>query len=96
MSENNNGTANGRENPIEKIEKVVEASLRPLPTETGDGTYIQSKKMTGFAKDLKHIDLNDVKTLAEVAKSAVSGEPLDDRDYVMEGIVQVCFPWTIF
>lgn len=91
MTENENGIANGRENPIEKIEKVVEASLRPLPTETGDGTYIQSKKATGFAKDLKHIDLKDVKTIAELAKSAVTGDPLNDRDYVMEGIIQVRF-----
>ena len=91
MAEENNGTANGGQNPIEKIGKVVEASLRPLPTETGDGTYVQTKKTTGFAKDLKHIDVNDVKTLVEVAKSAVTGDPVDDRDYIMEGIVQVCF-----
>lgn len=89
MPENTNATANGSQNPIEKIGKVVEASLRPLPTETGDGTYIQTKKVTGFAKDLKHVDLNDVKTLVEVAKSAVTGEAVDDRDYVMEGIIQL-------
>lgn len=91
MSENNHATTNGSGNPIEKIGKVVEASLRPLPTETGDGSYIQTKKVTGFAKDLKHVDLNDVKTIVEVAKSAVTGDAVDDRNYVMEGIIQVGF-----
>lgn len=94
MVENNNNAANGGGNPIAKIEKVVEASLRPLPTETGNGTYVQSNKATGFAKDLGHIDLKDVKTLVDVAKSAVTGEPVNDRDYVMERIVQVGFQWT--
>ncbi|KAJ5102586.1 Psi-producing oxygenase A [Penicillium argentinense] len=85
MTDNTNGDGN----PIKKIEKVVEASLRPLPTETGDGTYVLNKKATGLAKDLGHIDLKDMKTLVDVAKSAVTGEPVNDRDYVMERVIQL-------
>jgi linoleate 8R-lipoxygenase/9,12-octadecadienoate 8-hydroperoxide 8R-isomerase len=75
---------------IAQIEKVVTAALRPLPTETGDGSYVQKPTVTGLAKDLLNFDLEDAKTLAEVVKSAVTGEAVNDRDYVMERVVQVC------
>lgn len=74
---------------ISQIEQVVSASLKPLPTETGDGTYVKKSTTTGLAKDLGHIDLKDVNTLAEVAKSGVTGDPVNDREYIMERIIQV-------
>lgn len=81
---------NGSESKIAQIEQVVAASLRPLPTETGDGTYVKQNTTTGIAKDLGHFHLKDVKTLVEVAKDAVTGEPWEDRDYIMERVIQVC------
>ncbi|KAJ5160844.1 Psi-producing oxygenase A [Penicillium canariense] len=88
MVEQNN-PANGGENPIAQIEQVVKASLRPLPTETGDGTYVKGSTTTGLAKDLSHVELKDVKTLAEVAKNAITGDPVNDREYIMERVVQL-------
>lgn len=77
-------------NKLAQIEQVVTAALRPLPTQTGDGSYVQEPTVTGLAKDLLHFDLKDAKTLAEVAKTAVTGEAVNDRDYVMERVIQVC------
>jgi linoleate 8R-lipoxygenase/9,12-octadecadienoate 8-hydroperoxide 8R-isomerase len=75
---------------IAQIEQVVAAALRPLPTQTGDGSYVQTPIVTGLAKDLLHFDLKDVKTLADAAKTAVTGEDINDRDYIMERVIQVC------
>ncbi|KAJ5908809.1 Psi-producing oxygenase A [Penicillium taxi] len=64
------------ESKIHRLEKFIAESLRPLPTETGDGTYIKMDVTTGLAKDIGHVDLAEVKTIAEVAKSAITGSPL--------------------
>lgn len=85
-----NDSATGKPNPLSQIAQVVSASLRPLPTETGDGTYVKGDTMTRFAKDLGHFGPKDVETLAEVAKSAVTGDALNDREYIMERVIQVC------
>ena len=80
-------SSNGK---IAQIEQVVAAALRPLPTQTGDGSYVQEPAVTGLAKDLLHFDLKDAKTLADMAKNAVTGEAVNDRDYIMERVIQVC------
>lgn len=74
---------------LSRAETALEASLRPLPKETGDGTYVNGNTTTGLAKDLSHVDLKDVKTMAEVAKSAISGDPVNDKEYIMERVIQV-------
>lgn len=83
----------GEESKIEKsisqIEQVISASLRSIPTETGDGTYIKEPKTTGFTKDLAHLELDDVKTVVDVVKAGATGEPVDDREYIMERVIQV-------
>lgn len=77
-------------NRLAQIEQVVTAALRPLPAQTGDGSYLQEPTVTGLAKDLLHFDLKDAETLAEVAKGAITGEAVNDRDYIMERVIQVC------
>ena len=74
---------------ISQIEQVISSSLRPMPTETGDGTYIKQPKTTGLAKDIVHVDLEDVKTLVDVTKTGATGQPVDDREYIMERVIQV-------
>lgn len=74
---------------ISQVEKVISASLRSKPAETGDGTYIKKPQSTGLAKDLTHIDLNDVKTMVDVTKAGATGQPVDDREYIMERVIQV-------
>lgn len=80
---------NGIGSTISQLESAVSASLRPMPTETGDGTYIGDSSQTGLAKDLSHVDLGDVRTLVDVVKKAATGEPVDDKKYIMERVIQV-------
>lgn len=82
-------TTKGIEKSISQVEQVISASLRSMPTETGDGTYIKQPKSTGLAKDIAHMDLDDVKTLVEVTKAGATGQPVDDREYIMERVIQV-------
>ncbi|KAJ5224070.1 Psi-producing oxygenase A [Penicillium chermesinum] len=89
MAEKSTGATNGSDSLLSRAENAIRASLKPLPTETGDGTYVPSDTTTGLAKDLSHIDLKDVKTLVDVAKSAVSGDPVNDREYIMERVIQL-------
>lgn len=84
----------GFEKSLAQVEQVISSSLRPLPTETGDGTYVKEPKTTGVAKDISHIDLDDVKTLVDVVKTGATGEPVNDRDYIMERVIQVSL-WTL-
>ncbi|KAL4792140.1 Psi-producing oxygenase A [Aspergillus venezuelensis] len=80
---------NGLSNTISQVENIVAASLRPLPTETGNGTYIAKPTQTGLAKDLPHVDLADVRTLVDVVKNAATGQPVDDKKYIMERVIQL-------
>ena len=77
---------------ISQIEKVITSSFRSMPTETGDGTYVKKSQSTGLAKDLTHIDLSDVKTMVDVTKAGATGQPMDDREYIMERVIQVGDP----
>lgn len=78
------------EKSLSQLNNVVSASLRPLPTETGDGTYVtDSSATTGILKDLGYVHIKDVETLVDVTKSAATGDPVNDREYIMERIIQV-------
>lgn len=83
--------SNGLAQSISQLEQAVSASLRPLPTETGDGTYVKDFLSTGLVKDLGHIDLADIKTLLDIIKSAATGNLIDDRKYIMERVIQVSY-----
>lgn len=86
---NGGSHVNGFEKSAAQAKKVVAASLRPLPTETGDGTYVENKHATGLAKDITHIDISDVRTAVDVVKGAATGDPINDRTYLLERVIQV-------
>ncbi|KAL2003634.1 hypothetical protein VTN02DRAFT_3018 [Thermoascus thermophilus] len=77
------------ERSLSQIYQAVTASLRPLPTETGDGTYVKKKTKTGILRDLGHINIKDVEALIDATKNAATGEPTNDRDYIMERVIQL-------
>ncbi|KAB8216542.1 hypothetical protein BDV33DRAFT_194313 [Aspergillus novoparasiticus] len=83
------GVINGLGKTVSQLEKVVSASLRPLPTETGDGSYVKVSNSTGIVRDLGRMDLSDVKTIVELTKNAATGEPLNDKHYIMERLIQL-------
>ncbi|PGH27261.1 hypothetical protein AJ80_00971 [Polytolypa hystricis UAMH7299] len=78
------------EKSISEMGQLIRASLRPLPTETGNGAYIQKEPTeTGLLEDVGHVDLGDIKTLIEVTKESITGDLVDDKKYIMERVIQL-------
>jgi hypothetical protein len=78
------------EDSISQISQVIHAALRPLPEQTGDGTYLpDANTQTGIWNDLSHVGINDIETLIEVVKDKSSGSFVDDKDFLMERVIQV-------
>ena len=74
---------------FESAGSLVKAAIAPLPTQTGDGSYIEPVKSTGLLQDLPHMHPGDVKTLLELLKDAVTGSPVDDKSFLMERLVKL-------
>ncbi|MCJ1472027.1 hypothetical protein MMC13_000672 [Lambiella insularis] len=74
---------------FEDISGLIKASLRPLPKQTGDGSYITPPISTGLLQDLRKLSINDVETLIQTVKTGATGDPTNDKTYLMERIIQV-------
>ncbi|RJE16451.1 fatty acid oxygenase, partial [Aspergillus sclerotialis] len=61
---------------------------RPLPSQNGDGTYVEHETSTGWIQDLKTMGFQDFATLKDVLETELSGELMDDRAMVMERVIQ--------
>ncbi len=77
------------ESSFNKFAQLVHASRRPLPTQSGDGAYLDHTEPTGLMQDLKNIGFKDVETLMEVIKTKASGQLQNDKNYMMERVIQV-------
>ena len=77
------------EESFESASSLVKAAVAPLPTQTGNGSYIEPVKSTGLLKDLPHMRPGDVTTLLELLKHAVTGSPVDDKTLLMERLVKL-------
>jgi hypothetical protein len=70
--------------------QFVHAAQRPLPNQTGDGTYIEEKQQhSGLWADLRSMGFKDAKTLIEVMKNTATGALVDDKTMFMERVIQV-------
>ena len=76
------------ESSFEKYAQLIHASQRPLPTQTGDGAYLDHTEPSGLLQDLKSIGFKDIGTLMQVMKNKASGELQDDKTYMMEHVIQ--------
>lgn len=74
---------------FQAVTGVFKASVAPLPTKTGDGSQIAKTKSTGIFNDIIHARPSDVRTLIDLVKSAVTGDPVDDKSYLMERLVKL-------
>ena len=54
---------------------LISHSMRPLPEQTGDGTYIEDEVHSSFFKDLSTIGIKDLKTLTD--KIEAGKEPIE-------------------
>jgi len=74
---------------FEQFAQLIHASRKPLPVQTGDGSYLEKNEPSGFWKDIKSLGLKDVKTVKHIMEDKASGKPQDDRKMHMEEIMQV-------
>lgn len=81
-----------------KLAGLINAAEQPLPTKTGDGTYIPEanddpsivQKIEAGLKDLSYLGINDIKTLIEVQDKTKNLTPWDDKAYlVMESSFRI-------
>ena len=75
---------------LEKFTHVIHAANRPLPTGTGDGSYVDDPKQGGLFDDLKAMRVKDYATLNQLFTQHLSGSVLtDDKTMIMERVIQV-------
>ena len=74
---------------FDSLSAVIKAAVAPLPTKTGDGSSIEPPKATGPLKDILHMYPKDVVTLIDLAKDTVTGQPVDDKTFLMERLIQL-------
>ncbi|KAL4896758.1 heme peroxidase [Aspergillus ambiguus] len=80
----------GIEDTVQEAKELKEASQRPLPTETGDGTYVEEETNgSTLWQDLRHLGIKDVNTLASLIKTEATGQPIDDKTMLMEHVMQL-------
>ena len=78
------------ENAFSQISQVVHLALRPLPTQTGDYSYLpEDKAQSSVFQQLKHLNIKNLQTLTDVIIRGIDGKPVDDRTYVMERVIQL-------
>ena len=77
------------ESTFARFAQVVHASNRPLPTQTGDGSYLDHAEPSGLMQDIRSLGFKDVNTLMQVMKTKATGELQDDKTMTMEHIIQV-------
>jgi linoleate 10R-lipoxygenase len=77
---------------FEQFAQLIHASNRPLPTQTGDGSYLEHDVPSSLFQDLKSLGFKDVKTLREVLANKASNALNDDKTMLMERIIQVLSP----
>lgn len=74
---------------IKSVSDLIKAATAPLPTQTGDGSIINKQKSTGVLKDVVQMRPRDVLTLVDLAKEAITGEPINDKTFLMERLVEL-------
>ncbi|KAI9697077.1 MAG: hypothetical protein M1836_005039 [Candelina mexicana] len=80
-------------NVFSQFAQLIHAARRPLPTQTGDGSYIEHEVSTTLWQDLKQLGFKDINTLKDVISNKASAAYQDDKTYLMERVIQnVMFP----
>ncbi|KAF2470788.1 heme peroxidase [Lindgomyces ingoldianus] len=81
--------------PFKQAASVVGAAVRPVPNQTGDGSDLDPEKENAILKrvlgditDLTHLRIEDADTLLKLSYAKLTGEPTDDKTYLMEGIIR--------
>lgn len=76
------------ESSFAQFAQLIHASRRPLPTQSGDGAYLDHKEPSGLLSDVRALGFKDVHTLMDVMKNKATGALQDDKTYLMEKTIQ--------
>lgn len=85
-------TSKGREevsSTFSQFAQVLHAARRPLPTQTGDGSYVKRDAPASLFENLRTIGIGDAKTLKEVLGNKAKRDLIDDKTYLMERVIQL-------
>ncbi|PLB52792.1 heme peroxidase [Aspergillus steynii IBT 23096] len=74
---------------FDKYAQVLHASRRPLPNQTGDGTYLEKEQSGSLFQDVRALGFRDVGTVRDIVKTKAKGEHTDDKTMLMERIIQL-------
>ena len=77
---------------LAEFAQLLHASRRPLPTQSGDGAYLDHEVPSGLFQDIRSLGFKDVNTLMNVMKTRATGELQDDKTMLMERVIQVGKP----
>jgi hypothetical protein len=76
---------------------LLSAMKAPLPTGTGDGSILPVEKketiastLTTIIKDVSHLGFDSVEKVAKMTIQTKSGAYVDDKEYLMEHLINVC------
>lgn len=62
---------------FEEYAQLIHASIRPLPTQSGDGAYLDKDEPSGFWDDIRSLGIKDLKTVRHImVRSLVLGEKI--------------------
>ncbi|KAL3448255.1 heme peroxidase [Aspergillus insuetus] len=76
---------------INGVSKVIHMAARPLPTETGDGSYITDGDDHGGSlwADLRALGIEDASTIKDFITTTAHGPLVDDKTMLMERIIRL-------
>ncbi|KAL3493260.1 hypothetical protein BJX62DRAFT_223926 [Aspergillus germanicus] len=76
---------------VKDVSKVIHMAARPLPTETGDGSYITDGDDHGGSlwADLRALGIEDASTIKDFIKTTARGPLVDDKTMLMERIIRL-------
>ena len=85
------------ENGITQLTQLVNAIRAPVPNETGDGSELVLtpdspeliQRINDSLSDLRNLGITGIDTLIHVLEKGKTGDPWNDKAYLMEKLIQV-------
>ncbi|KAF7512006.1 hypothetical protein GJ744_002719 [Endocarpon pusillum] len=78
------------ESALAQISSALHASFRPVPSQTGDNTYLPDKTAkASVLSGMKHLSVRNMQTLKDMLLEGLEGGLVDDRTYIMERVIQL-------
>lgn len=81
---------------LQQMKTLLSAVKAPLPTHSGDGSYLPQPEKENLWEDVNEIfrdigrqDVKDLDGLFKAVKASKLGQPLNDKQYLMESMIAV-------